>query len=112
LANSKLEIFCKRYGSLLNHDESCEGPYVIASVPSAGRCTLSLGNGKVVKNGEEIDVDYMEAACEFCRVLYTCYWIMTGLVVVVSCCGKALKFNAMDFSLFTVSFSAVLQIST
>ncbi|KAE8442779.1 hypothetical protein EG329_002867 [Mollisiaceae sp. DMI_Dod_QoI] len=45
---------------LLN-GESREGPYVIASVTS-GKYTLSLENGKAVKNGEEIDIDYLEAA--------------------------------------------------
>ena len=47
---------------LLNSGGSREGPYVIASVPSARRYTLSLGNGEAVKNGEEIEIDYLEAA--------------------------------------------------
>lgn len=40
---------------------SREGPYFIASVTS-GRYTLSLENGEAVRNGEEIDTDYLEAA--------------------------------------------------
>lgn len=47
---------------LLNSGGSREGPYVIASLLSAGKCTLSLENGEAVKNGEEIDIDYVEAA--------------------------------------------------
>ena len=38
------------------------GPYVIASVPSAGMYTLSLENGQAVKNGEEIAERRLEAA--------------------------------------------------
>ncbi|KAG4426846.1 hypothetical protein IFR04_000277 [Cadophora malorum] len=37
------------------------GPYVIASVNSR-KYTLSLENGEAVRNGEEIEVDYLEAA--------------------------------------------------
>jgi hypothetical protein len=40
---------------------SREGPYVVASVTS-GKYTLSLENGKAVRNGEEIDIDYLGAA--------------------------------------------------
>jgi len=40
---------------------SREGPYVIASVAS-GKYTLSLENGEAVRNGEEISIDYLEAA--------------------------------------------------
>jgi hypothetical protein len=40
---------------------SREGPYVIASVTS-GKYTLSLENGEAVRNGEEINIDYLEAA--------------------------------------------------
>jgi len=47
---------------LLNSGGSREGPYVIASVPSAGRYTLSVENGEAVKNGEEIKTDCLEAA--------------------------------------------------
>ena len=47
---------------LLNSGGSREGPYVIASLLSARKCTLSLENGEAVKNGEEIDIDYVEAA--------------------------------------------------
>lgn len=34
---------------------SREGPFVIATVPSAGVYTLSLENGQAVRNGDEID---------------------------------------------------------
>jgi hypothetical protein len=47
---------------LLSPGGSREGPYVIASVPSAGKCTLSLESGNTVKNGEEIDMKHVEAA--------------------------------------------------
>jgi hypothetical protein len=40
---------------------SREGPYVIASITS-GKYTLSLENGEAAKSGEEIDIDYLEAA--------------------------------------------------
>jgi hypothetical protein len=40
---------------------SREGPYIIASV-SSGKYTLSLENGEAGRNGEEIDVGYLEAA--------------------------------------------------
>ena len=38
------------------------GPFVIASVPSAGLYTLSLENGQAVKNGEEVEEEKLEAA--------------------------------------------------
>lgn len=47
---------------LLKPDGSREGPYIVASVPSAGRCTLSLANGDAVRDGQEVDIDYVEAA--------------------------------------------------
>lgn len=31
------------------------GPFVIASVPSAGMYTLSLENGQTARNGEEVE---------------------------------------------------------
>jgi len=46
---------------LLTSGGAREGPYVIASIPSAGKCTLSLENGRAVENGEEIDIDRVEA---------------------------------------------------
>lgn len=46
---------------LLNSSGSRTGPYVIASIPSAGKCTLSLEDGTAVENSKEIDVDYVEA---------------------------------------------------
>lgn len=39
-----------------------EGPYLIASLPSSGKCILSLENDKLVRNGEEIDTEYVDAA--------------------------------------------------
>ena len=38
-----------------------EGPYIVASVISATICTLSMENGNPVRNGEEIDTNYVEA---------------------------------------------------
>jgi hypothetical protein len=46
---------------LLRSDGTREGPYVITSISSIGRCTLGLENGLAVKNGEEIEIDYVEA---------------------------------------------------
>lgn len=46
---------------LLNADGTREGPFIIASVPSAGRYTVSLENGEAVKNGEEVKTDCLEA---------------------------------------------------
>jgi hypothetical protein len=39
-----------------------EGPYLIASLPSTGKCTLSHEDGSVVRNGDEIAVDCIEVA--------------------------------------------------
>ncbi|KAI8629557.1 hypothetical protein F5Y19DRAFT_475544 [Xylariaceae sp. FL1651] len=47
---------------LLDTDGSRKGPYLVASLPSAGKCTLSLENGSIVKNGAEIDTADVEAA--------------------------------------------------
>ncbi|KAE9378768.1 hypothetical protein N431DRAFT_477933 [Stipitochalara longipes BDJ] len=39
-----------------------EGPYYIASVPSAGRYTLALADGRKAKNGDEVaEKDLTEA---------------------------------------------------
>ena len=38
------------------------GPFIIASVPSAGRYTLSLENGQAVRHGEEVEESRLEAA--------------------------------------------------
>ncbi|KAN0083816.1 hypothetical protein V8E54_002904 [Elaphomyces granulatus] len=45
----------------LHNDGTREGPYIVATITS-GKCMLCLGDGKPVKNGEEIDLDYVEAA--------------------------------------------------
>ena len=47
---------------LLSSDGSRAGPYVVASVPSAQKCTLSLENGAAVQSGEEIAMAKLEAA--------------------------------------------------
>lgn len=47
---------------LLDSSGSRAGPYVVASIPSAGKCTLSFEDGNAVRNDEEIDMDYVEAA--------------------------------------------------
>ncbi|KAK2009604.1 hypothetical protein LZ32DRAFT_639915 [Colletotrichum eremochloae] len=41
---------------------SREGPYLVASIGSVGKCTLSRENGEAVRNGEEIDAGYHAAA--------------------------------------------------
>jgi len=46
---------------LLNANGFREGPYVIASLPRVGKCTLSLENGTAVRNGQEIETDFVEA---------------------------------------------------
>jgi hypothetical protein len=46
---------------LRNSSGSREGPYFIASIPSAGKFTLSLENGQPILNGREVEVDYLEA---------------------------------------------------
>ncbi|KAM6514010.1 hypothetical protein FALCPG4_015193 [Fusarium falciforme] len=47
---------------LLNCGEARKGPYVIAAVPSVTKYVLNFENGEAVRNGEEIDIDYLEAA--------------------------------------------------
>ncbi|KAK1992550.1 hypothetical protein LX36DRAFT_644606 [Colletotrichum falcatum] len=41
---------------------SREGLYLVASIGSIGKCTLSRENGEAVRSGDEIDVSYVEAA--------------------------------------------------
>lgn len=41
---------------------SREGPYVVASVPIAGRYTLSTESGQTIRNSNEIDEKDLEAA--------------------------------------------------
>jgi hypothetical protein len=47
---------------LLDTDGVRKGPYVIASLPSAGECSLSLESGEPVKDGVEIDTEDVEPA--------------------------------------------------
>ncbi|OTB18769.1 hypothetical protein K445DRAFT_19377 [Daldinia sp. EC12] len=47
---------------LLNSDGSRDGPYIVASVISAGKYTLSLDTGIPVRNGDEISGDELEEA--------------------------------------------------
>ncbi|OIW28187.1 hypothetical protein CONLIGDRAFT_706238, partial [Coniochaeta ligniaria NRRL 30616] len=47
---------------LLTSSGSREGPYVVASLPSAGACTLSHEDGKAVEGGKEIGIDCVERA--------------------------------------------------
>ncbi|KAH8689813.1 hypothetical protein BGW36DRAFT_389785 [Talaromyces proteolyticus] len=37
-----------------------EGPYIIASVPSAGKYTLCLPDGQTVRNGEAVEEQYLQ----------------------------------------------------
>lgn len=46
---------------LRNPDGSLSGPYLIATLPAPGKCTLSLENGEPLGNGE-IDISVIEAA--------------------------------------------------
>lgn len=39
-----------------------EGPFTIATPPSAGKCILSLETGGTVEDGKEIDIGRLEAA--------------------------------------------------
>ncbi|KAJ3577750.1 hypothetical protein NPX13_g2819 [Xylaria arbuscula] len=47
---------------LLDSDGTRKGPYLVASLPSTGKCTLSLANGSPVKNGAEVSTSDVEAA--------------------------------------------------
>ncbi|KAH6960406.1 hypothetical protein DER45DRAFT_611343 [Fusarium avenaceum] len=45
---------------LLKDDGSREGPYLVATAPVAGRCTLCYGDGTPFRNNEGIDVDELD----------------------------------------------------
>jgi hypothetical protein len=45
---------------LLKDDGSREGPYLVATAPVAGRCTLCYDDGTPFRNNEEIDVDELD----------------------------------------------------
>ncbi|KAI1662035.1 hypothetical protein F4813DRAFT_343254 [Daldinia decipiens] len=47
---------------LLSSNGSLEGPYLVASVPSRHKCTLSLENGQNAKNGEVFEMAGLQAA--------------------------------------------------
>ncbi|KAI1123528.1 hypothetical protein F5Y10DRAFT_251716 [Nemania abortiva] len=56
-------VFCvgdKVY--LINAGGTREGPYLVASLPSEGKCTLSLESGAAVNNADEVSLDSIEAA--------------------------------------------------
>ena len=46
--------------NLLKGDGSHDGPYLISSITSAEKCTLSLENGEAVGGGEEFDVQKLK----------------------------------------------------
>lgn len=46
---------------LLNTDGSREGPYLVATAPVSGQCTLCYTNGSPFRNNAGIDVDELEA---------------------------------------------------
>ncbi len=52
----KFKVGTKVY---LHKDGTREGPYVVATA-AAGKVTLCLANGELVRNGEEIDEDYVD----------------------------------------------------
>lgn len=45
----------------LNEGGTREGPYIVATT-APGKCTLCLADGTAVRNGEEVDPDYLEPA--------------------------------------------------
>jgi len=45
---------------VLNKNGSRDGPYEVATIPSAGNCTLSQANGGLVNNGDVVDVDTLQ----------------------------------------------------
>ncbi|KAI1204901.1 uncharacterized protein F4807DRAFT_445543 [Annulohypoxylon truncatum] len=48
---------------ILGSDGSLEGPYIVSLVKSSEKkCQLSLENGQVIKNGEEIEMAKLDAA--------------------------------------------------
>lgn len=47
---------------LVGSDGSREGPFLVASVCSGQKCTLSLEDGQAAKGGEEIKMAKLEAA--------------------------------------------------
>jgi hypothetical protein len=47
---------------VIHSDRSREGPYLVASIPSAGVYTLSFANGQEFQNGEEIEENDLEVA--------------------------------------------------
>jgi len=47
---------------VVNADRSREGPYLVASTPSAGIFMLSFLNGQSAQDGEEIEENDLEAA--------------------------------------------------
>lgn len=47
---------------LLDTDGVRKGPYFVASLPSEGKCTLSLENGKNVNRGASFNINDVEAA--------------------------------------------------
>ncbi|CAJ0551529.1 Ff.00g114590.m01.CDS01 [Fusarium sp. VM40] len=47
---------------LINIDGSQEGPYVVATAPSAGKCMLCYSDGKPFRNNAAISVDELEAS--------------------------------------------------
>ncbi|RBA13436.1 hypothetical protein FPRO05_02230 [Fusarium proliferatum] len=46
---------------LLNTDGSREGPYLVATAPASGQCTLCHTDGNPFRNNADIDVDELEA---------------------------------------------------
>lgn len=46
---------------LLRPDGTRQGPYMVASLPNPGKCTLSLQDGTNVNDGLEFDTQDVEA---------------------------------------------------
>lgn len=47
---------------IIGSNGSLDGPYLVASVPSGGKCTLSLENGQNAKNGDVFEMARLQAA--------------------------------------------------
>ncbi|PQE19649.1 hypothetical protein CJF31_00010053 [Rutstroemia sp. NJR-2017a BVV2] len=61
--SGKTQFFVGDKVYLLGSDGSRDGgPYIIASIPSMQKCTLSFENGQTAKNGEEIEMAKLELA--------------------------------------------------
>lgn len=47
---------------LLKADGTREGPYLVATVSTSGKCVLSYNNGGPFRQNQEVSVDELEAS--------------------------------------------------